>query len=161
MGGVQIHAAEALPVLGRDVGTAAIVILDDVAQNVGELHRHAQVVGQAVCLVAGSAVAEDRQAQPPHRAGDAAAIADQFIEGLVLGSEHVQLDTLDQHLECVDRQPVLLGCVGERGHDRIARVGAALGERCYAAALQRELLELLARSNAPSSPMSSTRRAKA
>ena len=64
--------AEAPQVLGREVHPAAVVVLAHVAQDVGQLHRHAEVVGQRRVPVRARRRGEDRQAQAADRAGHVA-----------------------------------------------------------------------------------------
>ncbi len=107
------RAAEPLEILVRQVHASVLVVLADVAQDIGQLHRDAEVVGQARVL-ADVAAGEDRQAQPSDRARDVAAVDDELVEGLVPGPAHVELDAVDQQLERLERQREAPTRVGQR-----------------------------------------------
>jgi len=50
--GEQVLAPEPAEILGGQVDPAAVVVLADVSQDVGQLHRDPEVVGQLRCAVA-------------------------------------------------------------------------------------------------------------
>ena len=139
----------------------AFVVLAHVAQDVGELHRDAEIVGELSGTVGPAAAGENRQAQPSNRTGNATTVADQLIEALVPGAGNVELDPFDQQLERVEGHFVVPMRVCERDQDGIAA--------CVA--LSSPIAATLARSAARAascaagcrspSPMSSTRRANA
>ena len=79
---------EAAQILGGQVDAPVLGVLAHVAQDVRELQRHAEIVGEPFAPATRSvarrvAQAEDRQAQPADRAGDAPAVEDELVEALV------------------------------------------------------------------------------
>ena len=90
-----------------------------------ELHRHAEIVRQRRCS-RHVARAEDRQAETPDRAGDAAAVHDQLVEGLVLGAANIHLDAVDQIEQSFARERKAPLGVGEGDPHRAAILGLQL-----------------------------------
>src|SRR5262249_31715497 len=88
-------------------------------------------------------VAEDRQAEPPDRSGDVAAVDDKLVEGLVAGAADVELDAVDEVGERIDREVEAVAGVGEADQNRVAvAVEAGAGEQRQGLALARERGEL-------------------
>ncbi len=89
-------------VFGGQVDPAVLPVLADVAQDVRQLEGDTERVGQfgglglGVRVVAG---AEDAQGQAADRAGHAAAVPEQVIEGLVAGAAHVGDAAVDELAE--------------------------------------------------------------
>ena len=81
------RASEPLDVLGREVDPTHAAVLDDVAQDVGELERDTEIVGKLdgrrdPGLRRGGR-AEDAERQAPDRARNLAAVVDELVVGLV------------------------------------------------------------------------------
>jgi hypothetical protein len=95
-----------------------LVVLAHVAQDVRELHGHAEVVGQRSMSVPISC-GEDGQAQPADRSGHIAAVHHELVEGLVPGVAHVELHAVDQELERVERQVEAPVGICQRNRHRI------------------------------------------
>ncbi len=89
--------AEAPQVLLREVDAPDARVHLDVAQDVGDLERDAQV--HRVLARPRVRVAEDLDAAEPHRGGHAIAVGIERVEGLVGGMVHVHLHPRDDLLE--------------------------------------------------------------
>ena len=98
-----LNQTELSEILGRQVDAAVLGVLAQVAQDVRELQRDAEIVRElfGVGPVHGVLVggAKDRQAYPPDRPGDTAAVEHQVLEALVGDAGHVHADPLDQLAE--------------------------------------------------------------
>ena len=105
--------AELVQVFLRQVDAVVEEVLADVAQDVRQLERDAEVVGQLV-LPLRLRGAVDAQAQPADAARDAAAVPEQVVERLVGGLVDVGEAAVDELLERL-----------ERGREARARVGRA------------------------------------
>ena len=139
--------AEAFPLLLGQVYAPHPVVLDDVAQHVGELQGHTQVVGHvldrpgfggavpAPASPGGGPGAEDAEGEPPHRAGHQAAVAHGVVHGCVGLAPHVHLAALDDLVQGSHRNRVAGGGVSDRDQHRIGGIGDLAGlegldERC-------------------------------
>ena len=131
-------------------------VLANVAQDVGELQRDAEVVGQLVLLLRLPRLsgAVDAERQPPDAARHAAAVPEQVVERLVGGLVDVGEAAVDQLLERRERGREPLAGVGERDEHRVRvvklgqvlRGGRVLGlgdERVHLAAGRLKLRGLL------------------
>src|SRR2546422_635801 len=110
-------------VLLRDVDPAAAGIGADVADDVGELQRHAEA--HRVLVRARVGVAEDLDAAQAHGRGHAVAVRRQVLERLVRRALQVHLAALDDRLEGRARQAELPHGGGELPRDRV--LGRAVG----------------------------------
>ena len=109
------------------VHPAVLGVLAHVPQDVRELQRDAEVVGQrlgARRAVGGRPRAEDRQAHAADRPGHAAAVDDQLLEGLIARFAHVHAHALDQLLERTRGDLKARARVRQRDHHGVA-AGAA------------------------------------
>jgi hypothetical protein len=99
-------------------------ISGDVAQDVGELKRDAEVDRVLTCPRI--LVAEDLEADEPDRRRDTNAVLVEIVEGFVAARTEVHLDAFDQRLERLARKV-------ERAHERrqrarLPRRGSSLAE---------------------------------
>src|SRR5919107_469823 len=81
--------------------------------------RSNQSAARAASKVMSGAAFEDRQAQPPDRSGDGAAVGDELVERLVRDVADVHLHAVDQQLERVERKLVALVGMCQCDGDRI------------------------------------------
>ena len=92
--------AKAPEILARQIDTPVLGVLAHVAQDVRQLHRDAEIVRERFGVGPIGAVprgqAEDRQAHPPDRAGDVAAVEHEILEALVAHAVDVHAHALDQ-----------------------------------------------------------------
>ena len=108
-------------VFGGQVDAAVAVVLADVAQDVRQLERDAEGVGQLGRPVHVIAGAEDAQGQAADRAGHAAAVPEQVIEGLVAGAAHVGDAAVDELAEGGDGDGEAARHVGQGQQHRVVR----------------------------------------
>ncbi len=121
------RAADRSGVVGRQVDAAPAPVLDDVAEDVRELERDAEVVGDW-CRGVAVGGAEDRQRQPADRPGDEPAVDDEVVDRRVHGSGDVHLAADDQLVEGVHRQVVAAVDVGDGNEDGVVGVRREVGE---------------------------------
>ena len=93
---------------GRQVDPAVGPVLDHVAQDVGQLQRHPEIVGERYGTDRVGAP-EDGEREPADRAGDPPAVPHQLVDGLVGGAGHVHLAAVDQLAEGLHGQAVTHG----------------------------------------------------
>ena len=149
-------AAEALEVLARQVDAAGRDVLGEVAQDVAELEREAEVVGERRAGRAVGAV-EDAEREPADRARDAAAVVLELGEGRVLGAAHVHLGAVDELAERAERDRVAARRVGDGDEHGIV----ALVDRGRARSRVRSSRASFSSAGRSPSAMSSIRRASA
>ena len=152
--------SEPLAVLGGQVDPAHLVaVLDDVAEDVGDLQGNPQRVGERFrsIRVAGPV---DPEAEAPDAAGHPVAVADQLVEAGVARAVHVHFAPVDQVVQGGHGDRKAAGDVRQCGQDRIV-----LGARCHDSRggeiLRRARAASFSGPDASPSPMSSIRRAMA
>jgi hypothetical protein len=102
---LRVHARGAQPVEWQ-VDTSRARILSDIARNVGELHRHAQIAG--TCHDCVRTYLHQQRHQRPDAAGDTSRIGIQFARRLVAPSGRIPLEALQQRCQQCARYVVLL-----------------------------------------------------
>ena len=134
-GRVQVDV-ELGQILGGQVDPPVLMVLADVAQDVGQLQGYAERVSQAGGLALVVAGAEDAQRQPADRACHAAAVVVQILERLVVSAADVGHAPVDELAERLHRdREVALG-VGQREQHRVVEVGPVEVEDGLAGGLQ-------------------------
>ena len=105
-------------------------VLADVAQDVPDLQRDAEVVRERGAGGPVGAV-EDAEREPPDRARDAAAVELELVERVVPVAAHVGLGAVDEVAERVERDREAAGGVGDarRTPDRCSRTGSGQAAR--------------------------------
>ena len=129
-------------VVGRQVDASDLPVLDDVAQDVGELQGDAQGVGELRGpRPAGGA--EHRQGEPADRAGHEATVHDQRGEGRVRDTDGVVFAAFDEIVEGVPRHGVVPAGVGERDEHGIVVRGMPAAQGVDVATHHRERRQFL------------------
>ena len=98
--------AERPEVVLRDVDTAATGIGADVADDIRQLERDAEVHRVVTSVAVG--ITEDLNGCQPHGGGDAIAVGIEVVGGLVADARHVHGDAIDDRLQRLARNPELL-----------------------------------------------------
>ena len=119
--------AKAPQILGGQIDAPVLRVLAQVAQDVRELQRHPQVVGEPLGAPRGRCrrgrAAEDRQARPPDRAGHTPAVEHELVETLIGDALDVHAHALDQLAERIGGQREAHARVGQRDDHRIGACG--------------------------------------
>ena len=114
-----------MELLPRKVDSPALQIRAQVAQDVRELERHAQVL--RVYLPALLLVSEDAKADQPHHGGHAVAVALQLLEGRVAQMREIHLDAGEELFQVGARNAESLEMGAERARGGLPGLALVAG----------------------------------
>ena len=114
--------------IGQIHPTHLVAVLHDVAEDVGDLQSHPQVVRERLGPL-GVRGAVHGQAEPPDAARHPPAVADQIVEGAVAAAVDVHLAAVDEVVEGGEGDREATGDVGQGDqHGVVAVVGVVAGQ---------------------------------